>query len=52
MRKKIEMSYVSKERAKQLADRQVRTLEEKVIDSKKEAEMLARVKAEAEAKER
>lgn len=47
MRKKIEVSYVSKERARQLADRQVRTLEEKVIDSKKEAEMLAKVKAEA-----
>lgn len=45
MRKKIEVSYVSKERAKQLAERQVRALEDKALDSQKEAEMLARAQA-------
>lgn len=45
MRKKIEVSYVSKERAKQLAERQVRVLEDKALDSQKEAEMLARAQA-------
>lgn len=45
MRKKIEVSYVSKERAKQLAERQIRTLEDRALDSQKEAEMLARAQA-------
>ncbi len=45
MRKKIEVSYVSKERSRQLAERQVRVLEDKALESQKEAEMLARAKA-------
>lgn len=35
MRKKIDASYVSKERAKQLTEKQVRTLEEKTLESQK-----------------
>jgi hypothetical protein len=47
MRKKIEVSYVSKERSRQLAEKQVRDLENKALESRKEAEMLARAEAEA-----
>ncbi len=35
MRKKIDASYVSKERAKQLTEKQFRTLEEKILESQK-----------------
>ena len=35
MRKKIDASYVSKERAKQLTEKQVRTLEEKKTEAEK-----------------
>lgn len=52
MRKKIEVSYVSKERSRQLAEKQVRTLEEQALDSKKEAEMLVRAQANAAIKEK
>jgi hypothetical protein len=42
MRKKIELSYLTKERARQLAEKQVRTLESKVQESQLEADMIAR----------
>lgn len=43
IKKKIQISYLSQERAKQWADKQVRTLEEKAADSLLEANMLAEV---------
>jgi hypothetical protein len=51
MKKKIESSYVTKERAKQLAEKQVRTLESKIKESEIEADMLIRGQRAAELKE-
>ena len=42
IKKKIEASYVSKERARQLAEKQVRTVEEKALQAEVEADMLKR----------
>jgi hypothetical protein len=41
MKHKIDLSYVSKERARQLAEKQIRTLESKKEESLREAEMIA-----------
>lgn len=51
MRKKIDLSYMNKERAKQLNEKQVRTLEEKTQESQKEAEMIAAAKRETQMRE-
>jgi|JI9StandDraft_1071089.scaffolds.fasta_scaffold116310_1 hypothetical protein len=51
MRKKIDLSYMNKERAKQLNEKQVRTLEEKTQESQQEAEMIAAAKRETQRRE-
>ena len=51
MRKKIDLSYMNKERAKQLNEKQVRTLEEKTQESQQEAEMIAAAKREIQRRE-
>ena len=51
MRKKIDLSYMNKERAKQLNEKQVRTLEEKTQESQQEAEMIAAGKRETQRRE-
>ena len=51
MRKKIDASYVSKQRAQQLTEKQVRTLEEKTAEAEKEAEMIAAVQKEMQRRE-
>ena len=51
MRKKIDLSYMNKERAKQRNEKQVRTLEEKTQESQQEAEMIAAAKRETQRRE-
>lgn len=51
MRKKIDASYVSKERARQMADNQSRILEDKISQAEQEALMLAEGQKQAARKE-
>jgi hypothetical protein len=51
MRKKIDLSYMNKERAKQLNEKQVRTLEEKTQESQQEAELISAAKRETQRRE-
>ena len=50
MRKKIEASYLSKERSKQQAEKQVKTLESKILESQLEAMMIEKAQLEEKRK--
>jgi hypothetical protein len=51
MRQKIDASYMSKLRAKQITEKQARGLEERIEEAEKEAEMIAAGKRAAAKKE-